>query len=88
VDDLVTWRARLGNLDNVSVPCSSCAFALTPWQTEQARLEQARLASDVSHYTRDIEAFLCVSNRKSLKYKPVTQVEVMLLQHEQRERQI
>jgi hypothetical protein len=88
VGDLVTRRARLGDSADVGIPCSSHAFALTPWQTEQARLEQARLASDVSRYTRDVEAFLRVSNRKGLKHKPATQVEVLLLQNEQRERQI
>jgi hypothetical protein len=88
VDDLVAQRACLGNSNNVSVPCSSHVFALTPWQTEQARLEQVWLASDVSCYTRDVEAFLCVSNRKGLKHKPATQVEVMLLQYKQWERQI
>ena len=46
------------------------------------------MASDVSRYTRDVEAFLRVSNRKGLKHKPAMQVEVLLLQNEQRERQI
>lgn len=55
---------------------------------EQVKLEQAQLANDVSQYTKDVEAFLRISSRKGLKHKPTTQVEVMLLQYEQQERQI
>ena len=46
------------------------------------------MASDISQYIRDVEAFLRISNRKGLKHKPATQVEVLLLQNEQQERQI
>ena len=41
------------------------------------------LAAVVASYTRDVEVFLRVSGRKGLKHKPVTVVEVMLLQYEQ-----
>jgi hypothetical protein len=79
VGDLVAKRARLGASDDVSIPCSSRTFILTPWQTEPARSEQVHLATDVSRYTRNVEAFLRISNRKDLKHRPVTQVEVLLL---------
>ena len=39
-------------------------------------------------YTKDFEAFLHRSQCKGLKHKPATVVEVMLLEYDQRERQI
>lgn len=39
-------------------------------------------------YARDVAAFLRRARRKGLKHKPSNVVEVMLLDHEQRERQI
>jgi hypothetical protein len=37
------------------------------------------LTAAVMSYTRDVEAFLGISARKRLKYKPATIVEVMFL---------
>jgi hypothetical protein len=42
----------------------------------------------VGAYTKDVKAFLRRSQRKGLKHKPATVVEVMLLEYDQRERQI
>ena len=39
-------------------------------------------------YTRDVAVFLRRAQRKGLKYKPSNVLEVMLLDHEQWERQI
>ena len=39
-------------------------------------------------YTKDIKVFLRQSQRKGLKHKPATIVEVILLEYDQRERQI
>lgn len=57
-------------------------------QSDPRGLAQVKLAGDVAAYTRDVEAFLRVSRRRGLKHKPSTVVEVLLLHHEQRERQI
>ena len=46
------------------------------------------LSGDVANYTKDVEAFMRVTSRKGLKHKPMNTLEVMLLDHEQRERQI
>jgi transcriptional/translational regulatory protein YebC/TACO1 len=43
---------------------------------------------DVATYTRDVEAYRRVSQRKGLKHKPATVVEMMGLQHDQMERLI
>jgi hypothetical protein len=42
----------------------------------------------VGTYTKDIKVFLRQSQRKGLKHKPATIVEVILLEYDQRERQI
>ena len=47
-----------------------------------------RLAGCVSTYTKDVKAFLHRLQHKRLKHKPATVVEVMLLEYDQRERQI
>ena len=46
------------------------------------------LSCDVANYTKDVEAFMQVTSQKGLKHKPMNTLEVMLLDHEQRERQI
>jgi hypothetical protein len=50
--------------------------------------EQEQLTRDVMRYAKDVAAYLCVSRRKKLTHKPATVVEVILLQHDQQERQI
>ena len=42
----------------------------------------------MANYTKDVKAFMWVTSRKGLKHKPMNTLEVMLLDHEQRERQI
>ena len=51
-------------------------------------LAASALSGDVANYTKDVEAFMRVTSRKGLKHKPMNTLEVMLLDHEQRERQI
>lgn len=46
------------------------------------------MAAAVGRYSKDVEAFLRCSKRMGLKHRPRTVVEVMLLDHEQRGRQI
>lgn len=51
-------------------------------------MDEVALSERVVRYTKDVEAFLRCSQRMGLKHRPKTVVEVMLLDHEQRERQI
>ena len=51
-------------------------------------LAASALSCDMANYTKDVEAFMRVTSRKGLKHKPMNTLEVMLLDHEQRERQI
>lgn len=88
VEDLVRRRAALEGAKGVSFPCSFPAYLLTVRKTQQDRLDEADLSARVLNYTREVEAFLRCSRRMGLKHKPKTVVEMMLLQHEQRERQI
>ena len=88
VEDLVRRRAALEGTKGVSFPCSFPACLLTVRKTQRNRLDKADLSARVLSYTREVEAFLRCSRRMGLKHKPKTVVEVMLLQHEQRERQI
>jgi hypothetical protein len=88
VEDLVRRRAALEGAKGVSFPCSFPACLLTVRKTQRNRLDEADLSARVLNYTREVAAFLRCSRRMGLKHKPKTMVEVMLLQHEQRERQI
>ena len=88
VEDLVRRRAALEGAKGVSFSCSSPVYLLTVRKTQQDRLDEADLSARALSYTREVEAFLRCSRRMGLKHKPKTVVEMMLLQHEQRERQI
>ena len=88
VEDLVRRRAALEGAKGVGFPCSFPTCLLTVRKTQRNRLDEADLSTRVLNYTREVEAFLRCSRRMGLKHKPKTMVEVMLLQHEQRERQI
>jgi len=89
VNDLVERRIALEGATGVSFPCSSLAFPLlTVWETKRDLLDEAALSARVLNYTRDVEAFLRSSKRMGLTHKPRTIVEVMLLDHEQREHQL
>ena len=88
VEDLVRWRATLEGAKGVSFPCFFPACLLTVRKTQRNRLNEADLSAWVLNYTREVEAFLRCSRRMGLKHKPKTMVEVIPLQHEQRECQI
>ena len=89
VDDLVERRIALEGATGVGFPCSSLAFPLlTVWESKRDLLDEAALSPRVLNYTRDVEAFLRTSKRMGLTHKPRTIVEVMLLDHEQQERQL
>jgi hypothetical protein len=88
-DDLVEQRVALEGATRVGFPCSSLAFSLlTVWESKRNFLDEAALSAQVLNYTRDVEAFLRTSKRMGLTHKPRTVVEVMLLNHEQRECQL
>ena len=88
VEDLVRRRAALEGVTGVSFPCSFPEFLLIVWETGQDQLDEANLSARVLNYTREVEAFLRRTRRMGLKHKPKTVIEVILLQYDQKERQI
>ena len=87
VDNLVEQRIALEGAMGVGFPCSSLAFPLlTVWESKRDLLDKAALSVRVLNYTQDVEAFLRSLKQMDLTHKPRTVVEVMLLDHEQRER--